>query len=243
MSVNSSQASLTSFAQAATPSTNAPTNIPGGPGIPAMSTSQNENPIPAEKEWTDTQAAQIVMGDFKKAEAYRNINHDWRFRVSDQLYLAWKERKTWEGTKIPRSSMGIFIALEQIEAMLPSVVEALFPDNNELPFEVEPKPSSTIQQAQAVRDLISSQLQDIGEPGRFLTLREITRRAYKAAYIYGNGLMEFGMLDKTIPRVKFDRITVPIRQSIPHPITGEQISVTTGQTTTHVRKTDRKSVV
>src|SRR5258708_11439004 len=30
------------------------------------------------EKWDDTYAAKIAMGDFKKAEAYRNINHDWR---------------------------------------------------------------------------------------------------------------------------------------------------------------------
>ena len=237
MSDNDAQASLVSLPQAATPSTAAPSNIPGGPGIPAMTTQQSEAPVSSDREWTDTEAAQICMGDFKKAEAYRNVNHDWRFRVSDQLYLAWKERKTWEGTKIPRSSLGIFIALEQIEALLPNVVAALFPDNQQLPFETEPKPSTTIQQAQAVHDLISSQLQDLGEPGTYLTMREIARRAYKQSYIYGNGICEFGVMDKIVPRVHYDRVQVPVRQSVPHPLTGEMVNLPTGQFQSHVRKT------
>jgi hypothetical protein len=237
MADNDAQGSITNFSMAATPATNAPSNIPGGPGIPAMTTEQRENPTPQSRPWSITQAAQIAMGDFKKAEAYRTINHDWRFRVSDQLYLAWTQRKTWEGTKIPRSSVGIFLSLEQIEALLPTVVLALFPDNNRLPFDVEPLPTTTMGQAQAVRDLLSSQLGDLGEEGKYLTLREICRRAYKSSYIYGNGIVEFGVLDKYIQRTKFDRMTVPIRQMVPHPITGEPVPVPTGQTTTHVRKT------
>lgn len=229
--------SLTTFPQAATPSTSAPTNIPNGPGIPAMTTEQRENPVPEDQNWTNTQAAQIAMGDFKKAESYRTINHDWRFRTSDQLYLAWTQKKTWEGTKIPRSSVGIFLALEQIEALLPNVVLALFPDNNRLPFDVEPQPSSTVQQAQAVRDLLSFQMGDLGEPGKYLTLREIVRRAYKQSYIYGNGIVEFGVLDKHQWRTQFERTTMPIRQLAPHPITGEMMPVPTGQTRTSVRKT------
>lgn len=229
--------SLTNFSMAATPATNAPSNIPGGPGIPAMTTEQRENPTPANQKWSDTHAAQIAMGDFKKMESYRTINHDWRFRVSDQLYLAWTQRKTWEGTKIPRSSVSIFLSLEQIEALLPTVVLALFPDNNRLPFDAEPLPSTTMAQAQATRDLLSSQLGDLGEEGHYLTLREICRRAYKQSYIYGNGIVEFGVLDKYVNRTKFDRMVVPIRQMVPHPLTGEPVAVPTGQTTTHVRKT------
>jgi len=244
MSAGDAAGSLTNFSMAATPATNAPSNIPGGPGIPAMTTEQRENPTPQDQKWTNTQAAQIAMGDFKKAESYRTINHDWRFRVSDQLYLAWTQRKTWEGTKIPRSSVGIFLSLEQIEALLPTVVLALFPDNNRLPFDVEPLPSTTMGQAQAVRDLLSSQLGDLGEQGKYLTLREIVRRAYKQSYIYGNGIVEFGVLDRNIQRIKFDRVTVPIRQMVPHPITGEPVPVPTGKTTTHVRKTlERQHIV
>src|SRR5256885_1357073 len=92
--------SLTTFSQAATPATNAPTNIPNGPGIAAMTTEERENPKPATEKWNDEYAAKIAMGDFRKSEAYRSINHDSRFRISDQLYLAWTQRRTWEGTKI-----------------------------------------------------------------------------------------------------------------------------------------------
>jgi hypothetical protein len=226
---NDASGSLTNFSMAATPATNAPTNLPQGPGLPTLTTEERENPkLPSEK-WSDTYAAQISLGDFKKAEGYRTINHDWRFRVSDQLYLAWTQRKTWEGTKIPRSSVGIFLALEQIEALLPNVVLALFPDNNRLPFDVEPEPGSSVQSAQAVRDLISWQLQDLGDQGRYLTLREISRRAYKQSYIYGNGIVEFGVLDKFITRNHFTRQQVPIRQTISNPLTGENQDIPTGQ--------------
>ncbi len=201
-----------------------------------MTMEERERPTSIEDKWSDTYAAKIALGDFKKAEAYRTINHDWRFKVSDQLYLAWTQRKTWEGTKIPRSSIGIFLALEQIEALLPSVVLSLFPDNNRLPFDVEPEPGSTIDQANSVRDLISWQLQDIGDLGRYLTLREIARRSYKSSYIYGNGIVEFGVLDKFITRNHFTRTNVPIRQLIAHPITGEPVPVPTGQFKSIVRK-------
>lgn len=227
---NDAQGSLTNFSQAAVPSTAAPTNLANGPGLASLTPEEQRNPVPLTEKWTDTYAAKIALGDFKKAEAYRTINHDWRFRVSDQLYLAWTARKTWEGTKIPRSSVGIFIALEQIEALLPNVVLSLFPDNNRLPFDVEPEPGSTVQQAQAVRDLISWQLQDLGEPGKYLSLRELVRRCYKDSYIYGNGIMEFGVLDRNITRNHFTRQEVPIRVPVTHPLTGEPMMMPTGQT-------------
>lgn len=233
---NGANDSVTNFSMAATPSTAAPTNIPNGPGIPSMTTEERETPKGPAEPWSDTYAAQIAIGDFKKAESYRTINHDWRFRVSDQLYLAWKQRNTWEGTKIPRSSIGIFLALEQIEALLPNVILSLFPDNNRLPFDVEPQPGTSTLQAQAVRDLLSWQLQDIGEPGRYLSLRELARQVYKDSYIYGNGIVEFGIFDKFVTRNHFQRQNVPVRQTIAHPFTGEPIQVPTGQMRSIIHK-------
>lgn len=218
----------------ATPSSAAITNLPNG--IPSMTMEERERPkLPTEK-WSDTYAAQVALGDFQRAESYRTQNHDWRFRISDQLYLAWTQRRTWEGTKIPRSSVGIFLALEQIEALLPNVVLSLFPDNNRLPFDAEPQPGTTVAQAQAVRDLIAWQLQDLGEPGKYLSLREIARRAYKQSYIYGNGIVEFGVLDRNIARNHFSRTEVPVRQTISHPLTGEAVNIPTGQFRSIVQK-------
>src|SRR6266704_1456861 len=236
MADNGAQASLVNFSQAATPSSAAPTNLVGGPGLASFTTEERERPKPISDKWDDTYAAKIALGDFQKAEAYRSINHDNRFRISDQLYLAWTQRKTWEGTKIPRASVGIFLALEQIEALLPNVVLSLFPDNNRLPFDTEPEPGTTVEQAQTVRDLVSWQLQDIGEQGRYLTLREIARRAYKSSYIYGNGLVEFGVLDRYVTRNHFERQNIPVRQLVPHPITGEPFPVPTGQIKSVVRR-------
>jgi hypothetical protein len=233
---DNAESSITNQAMAATPSTLAPTNLKGGPGLAALTLEEREIPKAPTDIWDDTYAAKIAKGDFQKAEAYRSINHDWRFRTSDQLYLAWTQRKTWEGTKIPRSSVGIFLALEQIEALLPNVILSLFPDNNRLPFDVEPEPGSTPGQANAVRDLISWQLQDLGEPGRFLTLREVARLAYKQSYIYGNGLVEFGVLDRYITRNHFTRQNIPVRQMITHPLTGAPIAVPTGQTKSIVQR-------
>src|SRR4051812_39087655 len=88
---------------AATTATNAPSNV--DPGRAVLTTEERENPKLPTEQWSDTYAKNIALGDFQKAESYRSANHDWRFRISDQLYLAWTQRKTWEGTKIPRSSV------------------------------------------------------------------------------------------------------------------------------------------
>jgi len=223
-----------------------PSNIPGSTNgnVPPMNDQQRETLVPETSQWTDTRAMQIALADFQKAEAYRTANHDWRFRTSDQMYLAWKQRRTWEGTKIPKSSLGIFIALEQIEALLPNAIGSLFPDNCQLPFDVEPRPSSTVDEANAVRNLLQYQLQDLGDVGKYLTMREITRRGYKSSYIYGNGICEFGVMDRWLTRTRLERINIPVRKMVPHAITGEPVPMPTGEFTSHVRRTlDKERIV
>lgn len=222
-------ANLTNPTMAAMPSSAAPTNIVGGPGLPSMTQEEMQNPTSPVDPWTDTYAAKIAMADFQRAEAYRSMNHDQRFNVSEQMYLGWKKSQNWEGTKIPRSAVPIFIGLEQVEGLLPSAIGALFPDNNELPFDADPYPGTTVQQATAVKDLLGSQMGDVGEPGRNLSMRELCRRSYKNSLIYGHAPVEFGVLDINEVRTQFQRIDIPIRVPIPHPVTGVPVPVPTGQ--------------
>src|SRR5712691_810739 len=109
---------------------------------PFLSMEEQKMVVPEIEPWSDSRAAAIAIGDFRKAEAYRRQNHDIRYKTADQLYLGWTPRKTWEGTKIPRSAVAVHLVLEQVEAMLPSVVGSLFPDENNLPFGVDPEPTS-----------------------------------------------------------------------------------------------------
>jgi len=212
-----------------------PTNLPNGP-VPNLSATELQTVTPQNEPWSDTRAMQIALGDFQRAEGFRQMNHDQRFRIADRLYLAYKEKATWEGTKMPRSSISIFLTLEQVQSLTPSVINALFPDNNQLPFDVVPTPTSTVQQAKAVRDLLFSQLQDISEPGKYLSVRELLIRAKESAFIYGNGIIELGILDKTYTRVQHERVQIPVRTQVDHPQFGPMV-VPTGEFTTHVRKT------
>lgn len=227
--MDNNQGNLMSSATVATPSSAAPTNIVGGPGLASLTTQEQENPTPPNQDWSDTYAAKIAMADFQKAEAYRSMNHDQRFNVSEQMYLGWKKSQTWEGTKIPRSAVPIFIGLEQVEGLLPSAIGALFPDNNQLAFDADPYPGTTIQQANAVRDLLGSQMQDVGQPRQNLSMRELCRRSFKSSLIYGHAPVEFGVLDINEVRTQFQRFDIPIRVPFPHPVTGVPVPVPTGQ--------------
>jgi hypothetical protein len=179
------------------------------------------------QQWDDARAYKIASQSFEAMEKYRSMNHDRRFRVSDEMYLAWVRRKNWEGTKVPRSSVPVFMMLQQIEALLPSVVGALFSDD--LYFDAMPRPSSTIAQARAVVQLLRYQFSDLSDDNAFTSMREITRRVLKQMFMYGNGIAEFGWVIREAQRLMYERHLVPIRQMQIDPQTGQAIPVPTGQ--------------
>lgn len=131
--------------------------------------------------WDDTFAAKIVKQDFEGAENYRTQNHDWRWRAADEAYLAWVAQKYWPGTRVPRSSLGVFVALEQVESLLPKLLSSIFADNPW--FDAEPRPGTSPAESRAVRELVLAQMDDTN-------IRETVRRALKSGLIYGNGLVE-----------------------------------------------------
>lgn len=182
--------------------------------------------IPASVEWTGARAKEIAMADFKKAEAYFNQNKSRRIRESDRLYLAYVQPKMWDGTKIPRASLPIFLALREIEAMLPQVVGALFADDPF--FDAEPMPNTTFQQAKATVQLLRHQLRNIGLTSD-LTLREIVRRTLKSSLIYGNGIIEWGWIVEKLKRIQWMNVPIPERVIIDDGY-GGQVGVPTGKT-------------
>lgn len=174
--------------------------------------------LPPDK-WTDSYAGKVVVADFNKAAQYRNQNHDWRWRTADELYLAWVDQKYWEGTRVPRSSLGIFVAMEQIESLLPKVLSSIFA---EYPwFDIVARPGTTPEEARASADLILQQAEDSN-------LREQTRRIIKSAFVYGNGIGELDWKYEEVDRVKYIAKYIPKRKKVTHPLYGD-MNVPTGE--------------
>ncbi len=143
-------------------------------------TDQEEQTVYRPTEtWTDAFAAKIAIQDFQKAEAYRSANQDWRWRTSDELYQSWVVQKYWDGSKIPRASIGVFVAFEQIESMLPKIMSALFADTPW--FQADPLFGTSAADAGKWRTLIEHQLEQTH-------VREVYRRCIKSALLYGNGI-------------------------------------------------------
>lgn len=191
-------------------------------------TTQEANTItPVNTQWTDDFAKKIALADFNKAATFRNQNHDRRFRESNRLLTGWTEKKVWEGTRIPRSALPVYIALQEIQVLLPRVLSVIFDDPT--PFEAYALPGSTLAQAYAIKSLIGSQIRDIGKPGQNLTIRELCRRSYESALTYGAGPIEVGWLQQSVNRTVYDRRAVADTVTVPHPVTAEPVQVPNGQ--------------
>jgi hypothetical protein len=89
----------------------------------------------------------------------------------------------WEGSSVPRSALGIPLILEHIESLMPQYMQALFSDDP--PFQVNPRPKTTLDAARAVKQVISKQLQDIG-------FQEEIRLGLKESLTYGMGVWKAG---------------------------------------------------
>lgn len=137
------------------------------------------------QQWTDDFAVKVAVQDFGRAETYRVQNHDWRWRNAEEIYLAWVKQMYWEGTRIPRASIGVYVAFEQVESFLPKITGAIFGDNPW--FEADAAFGSDQQQARDMQALVQDQL----DAANF---RYIFKRAMKSALIYGDGICELSWL-------------------------------------------------
>lgn len=158
--------------------------------------------------WSDDFAVKVAVQDFHAAEQYRTQNCDWRWRTANELYLAWVQQKYWEGTKMPRASIGVYVAFEQIESMLPKLLSAIFSDNPW--FQADPVGQTTPQEAAMWRDTILDQMDRT-------RVREIFRRCIKSGLLFGNGIMKLSWTLKECeylkwvpqmrPKVELDMLT------------------------------------
>src|SRR5438552_1691400 len=150
-----------------------------------LTAAEEQQITPPEKAWSDAFALKIVLADFQRAESYRSAAHDWRWREHDRLYEAWTQQLYWEGTRIPRSSVPIFLCFEQIESITTKVIAAIFADNPW--FQVDHDPTTKATDAVKARDLVRGQLDQC-------QVRTKVLRWIKSGLIYGNGILELSWI-------------------------------------------------
>lgn len=179
-------------------------------------------PLPSDQQrqilmnddpWSDTRARTIVQSDFAHAEYFRTHNYDWRYRNATELYEAWQPQRFWDGTRVPRSSIGIWVVFEQVESMLPKVVSALSATDNYHFYPLQPDDDSELATI-AWREMVLRQLEECH-------FREQVRRAAKSALIYGNGILEVGIEDYDDEIIQFEKSTRTTKAlAMPHPTVG-----------------------
>jgi hypothetical protein len=182
--------------------------LPPGP----LTDRQSVNIITPEQLWTDDYAVKIVAADFALAENYRTHNHDWRWQNADALYMGYVPQKYWEGTRIPRANISVFTAYEQIESMVPRIIQALFGDDPW--FEAEAMGKTSPHAARVAREVILAQMSES-------KIRKVIEIAIRSGLIYGNGPLELSWLYSSQIVKKFIPRFIPRRQKAFHPLLGE----------------------
>lgn len=165
--------------------------------------------IPAPPELPeDTKALELVVKDLNRAEYYtlaRGMTVEWD--RDDRLYLFRMPVAFWEGSSVPRSSLGIPLIFEHIESLMPQFMQALFSDDP--PFLCNPRATTTGEAARAVSQLISKQLKDI-------CFKEETRLGLKEALTYGTGVWKAGWKREKKTRRTYKLAGQPEAQPIGH---------------------------
>src|SRR5215472_16478167 len=105
----------------------------------------------------DEVALKLVLKDLNLSEYYllaKGMTVEWD--KDDRLYLFRMPQVFWEGSSVPRSSLGMPLIMEHIESIMPQVMNALF--NDDPPFEADPMPKTSAEAARATRALLAYQL-------------------------------------------------------------------------------------
>lgn len=141
-------------------------------------------PLDVTQKPDDLVAVQLVLKDLNVAEYYllaKGMTVEWD--RDDRLYLFRMPQAFWEGSSVPRSSLGMPLIFEHIESLMPQVMNSLFSDNP--PFSCDAKPKTKKESARASGQIIQKQLKDIG-------FKEQTRLGIKEAMQYGTTVWKRG---------------------------------------------------
>lgn len=140
-------------------------------------------PLDIKQKPADEDALRLVLKDLNLGEYYilaKGMTVEWD--RDDRLYLFRMPQAFWEGSSVPRSSLGMPLIFEHIESLMPQIMNSLFSDNP--PFAASARPRTKATAAQAVTQVISKQLVDIG-------FKEQARLGVKEGLQYGTGVWKY----------------------------------------------------
>jgi hypothetical protein len=126
----------------------------------------------------------LVLKDLNRGEYYllaKGMSVEWD--ADDRLYLFRVPQGFWEGSSVPRASLGVPLIYEHIESLMPQVMSALFADSP--PFEAIARPRVKQNAARASKEIITYQLDQ-------MKFREELRKCAKEMLVYGTCYMRLG---------------------------------------------------
>src|ERR1017187_9374985 len=142
-----------------------------------------EVPLPPQLPENDT-VKELVLKDLQRGEYYllaKGMSVEWD--ADDRLYLFRVPQGFWEGSSVPRASLGVPLIYEHIESLMPQVMSALFADIP--PFEAVSRPKTKQNAARASKEIITYQLDA-------MKFREEIRKCCKEMLVYGTCYMRLG---------------------------------------------------
>ena len=140
-------------------------------------------PLPPQLPEDDI-VKELVLKDLNRGEYYllaKGMSVEWD--ADDRLYLFRVPQGFWEGSSVPRASLGVPLIYEHIESLMPQVMSALFADQP--PFEIVARAKTKQDVARACKELINYQLDKMG-------FREELRKCCKELMVYGTCYMRLG---------------------------------------------------
>lgn len=170
--------------------------FPEGEGYQLI-TQPSELAWPGEKQ-PDRTALKLVLQDIALAETWVQTQgwvQEWQRQ--ENLYLFRVPIRYWEGTRVPRSHLGMPLVYEHVESVLPQLMSGLFGDDP--PFMSKPKPNTSMDAARANNYLLAWELKQVNA-------REEVRLGLKYMLLHGTGIWKYGWQrytrDRTIYRRK-----------------------------------------
>jgi hypothetical protein len=206
-----------------------------------LTESQRYQPVYPTDPWTNQYALTIVNDSVQQMEMFlQTAGHYNRWVEADKMFVGWRPRQNWEGSRRPKASIPVMLLFSQIMSLLPNVLSAMFPIHENI--DIAPRPYSTPENAQAAWDLIMAQLDSLGESG-IKRFRLIADQAFQQAFLYGNGVVEISWLYKEIERLCFDVDWVAPRRRVWDNITGQYIMTNVGEPKRTVKERIEKYVL
>jgi hypothetical protein len=139
---------------------------------------------------------ELVLKDLNRGEYYllaKGMSVEWD--ADDRLYLFRVPQGFWEGSSVPRASLGVPLIYEHIESLMPQVMSALFADSP--PFEANARPKVKQNAARAAKEIITYQLDE-------MKFREELRKCCKEMLVYGTCYMRLGW--RKYKKTVFERV-------------------------------------